>query len=122
MFIYKIVSSNKKERRIKMILNLKDLVKTNKNVSNNLWQGEKMQIDLISIMPRQDIGLKINHEAEQLIKIENGKCAVYLGSDENCSDLRERAESGQMLIIPRSTYYNIINIGSFPLKAYIISA
>ena len=105
-----------------MILNIKDLVKTNKNFENNLWQGDKMKIDLVSIMPRQDIGLKINHEAEQLIKIENGKCAVYLGSDENCSDLRERAESGQMLIIPRSTYYNIINIGSFPLKAYIISA
>lgn len=105
-----------------MILNIKDLVKTNKNFENNLWQGDKMKIDLVSIMPRQDIGLKINHEAEQLIKIENGKCAVYLGSDENCSDLRERAESGQMLIIPRSTYYNIINIGSFPMKAYIISA
>ena len=105
-----------------MILNIKDLVKTNKNFENNLWQGEKMKIDLVSIMPRQDIGLKINHEAEQLIKIENGKCAIYLGSDENCSDLRERAESGQMLIIPRDTYYNVINIGSFPLKAYIVAS
>ena len=105
-----------------MILNIKDLVKTNKSFENNLWQGDKMKIDLVSIMPRQDIGLKINHEAEQLIKIENGKCAVYLGSDENCSDLREKAESGQMLIIPKSTYYNIINIGSFPLKAYIVAS
>ena len=116
------MTAKETEGSILMILNIKDLVKTNKNFENNLWQGEKMQIDLISIMPRQDTGLKINHEAEQLIKIENGKCAVYLGSDENCSDLRERAESGQMLIIPKSTYYNIINIGSFPLKAYIISA
>ena len=105
-----------------MILNIKDLVKTNKNFDSSLWQGEKMQINLISIMPRQDVGLKINHEAEQLIKIENGKCAVYLGKDENCSDLRERAEGGQMLIIPKSTYYNIINIGSFPLKAYIVAS
>ena len=105
-----------------MLLNIKELTKTNKSFSNELWHGEKMKIDLVSIMPRQDIGLKINHEAEQLIKIENGKCAIYLGSDENCTDLRERAESGQMLIIPKSTYYNIINIGSFPLKAYIISA
>ena len=105
-----------------MIVAIKELTKTNKNFKSELWQGEKMKIDLVSIMPRQDLGLKINHEAEQLIKIENGKCAVYLGSDENCTDLRERAENGKMLIIPKSTYYNIINIGSSPLKAYIIAS
>ena len=105
-----------------MLISIKELTKTNKNFQKELWQGEKMKIDLISIMPRQDAGLKINHEVEQLIKIENGKCAIYIGKDESCSDLRERAEGGQMLIIPKSTYYNIINIGSFPLKAYVISA
>ena len=105
-----------------MLLNIKELTKTNKNFKNQLWQGEKMKIDLISIMPRQDVGLKINHDREQLIKIENGKCAIYIGTTDSCSDLRERAESGQMLIIPKSTYYNIINTGSTPLKAYIISA
>lgn len=73
-------------------------------------------------MPRQDIGLKINHEAEQLVKIENGKCAIYIGQTEDCSDLRERAEGGQMLIIPKDTYYNIINTGSTPLKAYVIAS
>lgn len=105
-----------------MLLNIKELTKTNKNFSSELWQGEKMKIDLVSIMPRQDIGLKINHEAEQLIKIENGKCAIYIGETEACGDFRERAENGQMLIIPRNTYYNIINTGSTPLKAYIISS
>ena len=105
-----------------MLLNIKELTKTNKSFKNELWQGEKMKIDLISIMPRQDIGLKINHEAEQLIKIENGKCAIYVGETEACQDMRERAESGQMLIIPKSTYYNIINTGSVPLKAYIVAS
>ena len=105
-----------------MLLNIKELTKTNKSFSNELWQGEKMKIDLVSIMPRQDIGLKINHDAEQLIKIENGKCAIYIGTTEDCKDLRERAEGGHMLVIPKNTYYNIINIGSVPLKAYIISA
>ena len=105
-----------------MLLNIKELTKTNKSFSNELWQGEKMKINLVSISPRQDVGLKINHDCEQLIKIENGKCAIYIGQTEDCSDLRERAESGQMLIIPKSTYYNIINTGSTPLKAYIISS
>ena len=105
-----------------MLLNIKELTKTNKSFSNELWQGEKMKIVLVSISPRQDVGLKINHYCEQLIKIENGKCEIYIGQTEDCSDLRERAESGQMLIIPKSTYYNIINTGSTPLKAYIISS
>lgn len=105
-----------------MLLNIKELTKTNKSFSNELWQGEKMKIDLVSIMPRQDIGLKINHEAEQLVKIENGKCAIYIGQTEDCTDLRECAEGGQMLIIPKDTYYNIINTGSVPLKAYIIAS
>lgn len=105
-----------------MLLNIKELTKTNKSFSNELWQGEKMKINLVSIMPRQDIGLKINHEAEQLVKIENGKCAIYIGQTEDCSDLRERAEGGQMLIIPKDTYYNIINTGSTPLKAYVIAS
>ena len=105
-----------------MLLNIKELTKTNKSISNEIWQGEKMKIDLLSLMPRQDMGLKINHEAEQLIKIENGKCAIFIGTTESCTDLRDRAETGQMLIIPKSTYYNIINIGSTPFKAYIISA
>ncbi len=81
-----------------------------------------MKIELVSIMPRQDIGLKINCEVEQLIKIENGRCAVYIGKTEDCCDLRERAEGGQMLIIPKATYYNIVNTGSVPLKAFVISA
>ncbi|MBO5357005.1 MAG: cupin domain-containing protein [Clostridia bacterium] len=105
-----------------MLLNIKELTKTNKSFSNELWQGEKMKINLVSIMPRQDIGLKINHEAEQLVKIENGKCAIYIGQTEDCTDLRERAEGGQMLIIPKDTYYNIINTGSTPLKAYVIAS
>ncbi len=105
-----------------MLLNIKELTKTNKSFSNELWQGEKMKINLVSIMPRQDIGLKINHEAEQLVKIENGKCAIYIGQTEDCADLRERAEGGQMLIIPKDTYYNIINTGSTPLKAYVIAS
>lgn len=105
-----------------MLLNIKELTKTNKCFNSELWQGEKMKIDLISIMPRQDIGLRINKEAEQLIKIENGKCAIYVGQTEDCQELRERAEGGYMLVISRNTYYNIINTGSTPLKAYIISA
>ena len=104
-----------------MLLNIKELTKTNKSFNSALWQGEKMKIDLISIMPRQDIGTKINYEAEQLIKIENGKCAIYIGQTEACEELRERADSGQMLIIPKGTWYNIINIGSTPLKAYVIA-
>lgn len=104
-----------------MLLNIKELTKTNKSFKNELWQGEKLKIDLVSIMPRQDIGLKINYEAEQLIKIENGKCAIYIGKTEDCRDFRERAESGQMLVIPKSTWYNIINTGSTPLKAYVIA-
>ena len=104
-----------------MLLNIKELTKTNKCFNAELWQGEKMKIELISVMPRQDMGTRINCEAEQIIKIESGKCAVYIGTTPDCTELREKAEGGQMLIISMGTWYNIINIGSTPLKAYVIT-
>lgn len=105
-----------------MLLNIKELTKTNKSFQSSLWQGESMKIELMSIMPRQDIGLKIDEETEQLIKIESGKCAIYIGKTKECQDIRDRAEAGEMIIVPRSNWYNIINIGSMPLKISVISA
>lgn len=102
------------------VFNISRLTKLNTNFRTVLWTGNHMQITLMSILTRSDIGLEIHHETDQFLKIEQGYALIKMGSCKENLEYETRAQSGYSILIPAETWHNIINIGRVPLKLYSI--
>ena len=104
------------------IFNINHATSKNQNFRTTLWTGRNMQLTLMSIPVRCDIGVEMHPDVDQFIRIESGHAKVYMGSCQN--DLREVrcVNSNYAVIIPTGTWHNIVNIGNCPLKVYSIYA
>ena len=104
------------------IFNINHATNMNQNFRTALWTGEDMQLTLMSIPVRGDIGVEIHPDVDQFIRIESGYGKVYMGDRQNA--LREvgNVNENYAILIPAGTWHNIVNIGSRPLKAYSLYA
>ena len=104
------------------IFNINHATNMNQNFRTTLWTGEDMQLTLMSIPVRGDIGVEIHPDVDQFIRIESGYGKVYMGDRQNA--LREvgNVNENYAILIPAGTWHNIVNIGSRPLKAYSLYA
>ena len=104
------------------IFNIDHATRMNQNFRTTLWTGRDMQLTLMSIPVRGEIGEEMHDDVDQFIRIESGRARVYIGSCRG--DMHEQmcVESGYAIIIPRGTWHNIVNIGNRPLKLYSLYA
>lgn len=104
------------------VFNIDHATDMNQNFRTTLWTGRNMQLTLMSIPVRGDIGAEMHADVDQFIRIESGYAKVYMGSSQN--DLREMgcANENYAIIIPAGTWHNVVNVGSSPLKVYSIYA
>jgi mannose-6-phosphate isomerase-like protein (cupin superfamily) len=73
------------------------------------------QLVLMSLNPREEIGMEIHPKTTQFIRIEKGRAIAII--DNKAYDLK----SGDFLMIPPNKYHNIINKSSKKsLKLYTI--
>ena len=104
------------------IFNINHATNMNENFRATLWTGRDMQLTLMSIPVRGDIGVEMHDDVDQFIRVESGRAAVYMG---NCrSNLREIGcvDESYAILIPAGTWHNIVNTGSRPLKLYSLYA
>ena len=104
------------------IFNIHHATDMNENFRTTLWTGQDMQLTLMSIPVRCDIGIEMHGDVDQFIRIESGKAKVFTG---NCRNgLRETAcvDGNYAIIIPAGTWHNIVNVGNRPLKLYSLYA
>jgi mannose-6-phosphate isomerase-like protein (cupin superfamily) len=94
----------------------------NNNFIVALWTGEKLQITLMSLLPRGDIGLEIHPETDQFLRIEEGYGIVEMGDDRDNLDFQRRVADGDIVLIPAGKWHNLTNIGQGPLKLYSVYA
>ena len=104
------------------MFNISHATNMNPNFRTTLWTGRDMQLTLMSIPVRGDIGLEMHPNVDQFIRIESGCAKVYMGSCQ--STLREvgSVNGNYAIFIPAGTWHNIVNIGNHPLKIYSIYA
>ena len=102
------------------IFNIHHATNTNQNFRTTVWTGKYMQLTLMSIPVRCDIGAEMHCNVDQFIRIESGIAKVYMGSCR--TNMREItcADGNSAIIIPAGTWHNIINVGNCPLKIYSI--
>lgn len=105
-----------------LIVNIDRLTKWNPNYRTALWTGRDLQVTLMSIPVRGDIGLEVHPDTDQFIRIESGHALVMMGNSKNNLDYQQRVNSDYAVLVPAGTWHNVINIGNAPLKVYTIYA
>lgn len=81
-----------------------------------LYTAKNMQLVLMSLKPREDIGKEI-HQLDQFIRCESGEGKVIL------NDITHKISDGFAIIIPAGVQHNIINTSSEKaLKLYTLYA
>jgi mannose-6-phosphate isomerase-like protein (cupin superfamily) len=87
----------------------------NRKFRKVLYTGKHSQLVLMSLRPREDIGMEIHAENDQFFRFEAGQGkAIIDGNEYEVSD-------GTVIIVPAGAKHNIINISdSKELKLYTI--
>ena len=104
------------------VFNINHATTMNRNFRTTLWTGENMQLTLMSIPVRGDIGIEMHPNVDQFIRIESGHAKVYMGGCKNDLCLVGCLNQNYAIIIPAGTWHNIVNIGNRPLKVYSLYA
>jgi mannose-6-phosphate isomerase-like protein (cupin superfamily) len=87
----------------------------NNNFRKVLYTGGHSQLVLMSLQPKEDIGLEIHKDNDQFFRIEKGKGKCII--DGNEYDI----EDGSAIVVPAGAKHNIINISATEaLKLYTI--
>ena len=104
------------------VINIDKATTQNDTFRTALWTGEHLQLTLMSIDVREDIGLENHPYLDQFIRIEQGQGFVMMGPNENNLNFRRNVFEDDAVIIPAGTWHNLINTGNKPLKLYSIYA
>ena len=89
----------------------------NNNYRKVISTTSHQQLVLMSLKPKEEIGMEIHKKVDQFIRIEKGTALAIIGK-ENPKKYKLKKEF--FITIPAGTYHNIINIGRSDLKLYSI--
>lgn len=88
----------------------------NANYRKVLFTTDNLQLVVMSLKPKEEIGMETHADGSQFIRVEKGKGqAIINGKEHDLSD-------GISIIIPSGAKHNIINTGEDDLKLYTIYA
>lgn len=98
------------------VTNISGAVLENDNYRRVLYTDERMQLVLMCLAPKEDIGEEL-HELDQFIRIEEGEGLVVLDGEEY------PLTDGSAMVIPAGTKHNISNVSeSDSLRLYTLYA
>ena len=104
------------------VFNIHHATNMNRNFRTTLWTGRDMQLTLMSIPVRNDIGVEMHDDVDQFIRIESGHAKVYMGNSKNALYEVGNVNENYAIIIPAGTWHNVVNVGNRPLKLYSLYA
>ena len=87
----------------------------NKNFRKVLYSGKHCQLVLMSLKPKEEIGLEIHAENDQFFRFEQGEGKCIIDGNEY------KVGDGVAIIVPAGAKHNVINTSSSEeLKMYTI--
>jgi mannose-6-phosphate isomerase-like protein (cupin superfamily) len=93
----------------------------NKNFRKVINTSCNMQLVLMSLKPREEIGYEVHNTIDQFFRIEQGQGLAIVENKENKTKKKIKITDGSVLVIPKGTYHNIINTSKTKeLKLYSI--
>lgn len=94
--------------------NIESLTQENENFRKVLYTGEKTQLVLMSLKPREEIGEEVHDENDQFFRFEAGQGKVVI------NETVYEVGDGDVVIVPRGAKHNVINTGEADLKLYTL--
>jgi mannose-6-phosphate isomerase-like protein (cupin superfamily) len=104
------------------VVNIEQATLDNDFYRQTLWTGNNLQSTLMSIPAGSDIGLEVHPDNDQFLRIEQGQGLVQMGDAENTLTFRQTVFANSAVFVPAGTWHNITNIGTTPMKLYVIYA
>lgn len=102
--------------------NIHHATNMNQNFRTTLWTGGHLQLTLMNIPVRSDIGVEMHSDVDQFVRVESGRAKIYFGNSRNSLREAEVVNENYAILIPAGTWHNIVNIGNCPLKVYSLYA
>lgn len=95
--------------------NIEKLTKENDNFRKVLYTGKHSQLVLMSLKPKEEIGMEVHDENDQFFRFEAGEGKVII--DGNEYDVAD----GDAVVVPMGAQHNVINVSDTnDLKLYTI--
>ncbi len=94
--------------------NINKITENNQYFRRVLSTTPNMQLVVMSLKPKQEIGMEIHPYTTQFIRIEKGNGIALI------DNVKYELYDGIAIIVPLNTKHNIINISNKPLKLYTI--
>jgi len=87
----------------------------NNNFRKVLYTGKHSQLVLMSLAPKEEIGMEVHEENDQFFRFEKGQGKCIIDGNEY------EVENGSAVVIPAGAQHNIINMSETEeLKLYTI--
>jgi mannose-6-phosphate isomerase-like protein (cupin superfamily) len=104
------------------VVDIEDLTEKNDHFRTAKWTGKNLQMTVMSVKPRGEIGLEKHDKGDQFIRVEKGEARVLMGKSKDKMTFDKRVSDDWAIFIPEGFWHNIINEGDKPLKVYVIYA
>ena len=102
------------------VVNIEEAVEQNNTFRTVLWTGKHLQVAVMSIPPREEIGLEMHPQVDQFLRIEEGQGLVRMGPSQDQLNIERYVNEESAIMVPAGTWHNIINMGNETLKLYTI--
>ncbi|MDZ7292870.1 MAG: cupin domain-containing protein [candidate division KSB1 bacterium] len=88
----------------------------NKYFRQVLFTGKHLQLVVMCLQPKEEIGNEMHEQVDQFFRIEEGRAKFILNGTEE-----HLVSAGDAVVVPAGTYHNVINPSpSKPLKLYTV--
>lgn len=88
----------------------------NRNFRTAVWTGSHLQMTLMCIPPRGEIGLEMHSDTDQYVRVEHGNAIVKMGRCKDRPDFCQNMCVGDGVFIPAGMWHNIVNAETDVLK------
>lgn len=81
-----------------------------------LFTGEHLQLVVMCLQPREEIGNEVHEHVDQFFRIEQGRARFVFDDTEE-----HLVGAGDAVVVPAGTYHNVINTSpTSPLRLYTV--
>jgi len=94
---------------------IEEITEKNTNFRQVLFTGKYCQLVVMSLKPKEEIGMEVHPTVDQFFRIEKGEAKVIIDGEEHS------VGDGDAIVVPAGSQHNVINISETEdLKLYTV--